>query len=78
MPSLKQQVLQMISTTEDKNLLDLIKADIQYFNNKETDIIDDLYYSDKEELLNLADEPDEKETLSEAEFKEATARWRIK
>ncbi len=78
MHSLKQQVLQMISSTEDENLLELVKADIQYFNNKEADILDDLHYSDKEELLNLANEPDEKESLSEAEFKEATARWRTK
>lgn len=78
MHSLKQQVLQMISSTEDENLLELVKADIQYFNNTENDIIDDLYYSDKDELLNLANEPDEKGTLTETEFKEATARWRTK
>ena len=60
MPSLKQQVLQMISSTEDENLLELVKADIQYFNNKKADILDDLYYSDKEELMNRASEPDEK------------------
>ena len=78
MPSLKQQVLQMISSTDDENLLELVKADIQYFNNTKIDIIDDLYYSDKDELLNLANEPDEKETLTETEFKEATARWRTK
>ena len=57
MPSLKQQVLQMISSTEDENLLELVKADIQYFNNKKADILDDLYYSDKEELMNRASEP---------------------
>ncbi len=60
MHSLKQQILQMISSPEDENLLDLVKEDIQYFSNTETDIIDDLYYSDKDELLNLANEPDEK------------------
>lgn len=78
MPSLKQEALQMISATEDHNLLELVKADIHFFKNKETDIIDDLYYSDRDELLNLAGEPDEKDALSEAEFKEATARWRTK
>ncbi len=78
MVSLKEKVLQMISVTEDENLLALVKADIQYFNDKETDILDDLYYSDKEELLNLSNEPDEKDTLSEAGFKEATSKWRIK
>ncbi len=78
MTSLKEKVLQMISATEDENLLELVKADIQYFNDKETDILDDLYYSDKQELLNLSNETDEKDTLSEVEFKEATSRWRIK
>ena len=78
MVSLKEKVLQMISATEDENLFELVKADIQYFNDKKNDILDDLYYSDKKELLNLINEPDEKDTLSEAEFKEATEKWRIK
>ena len=68
----------MVSAIEDENLLELVKADIQYFTNQETDILDGLSYSDQEELLNLANEPTEKDTLSENEFKEATARWRTK
>ncbi len=78
MASLKEKVLQMISATEDENLLELVKANIQHFNDKKTDILDDLCYSDKEELLNLINEPDEKDTLSEPEFKDAISRWRIK
>lgn len=78
MSFLKQQVLEMVSAIEDENLLELVKADIQYFTNQETDILDGLSYSDQEELLNLANEPTEKDTLSENEFKEATARWRTK
>lgn len=78
MPSLKEQVLQMVSSIEDSQLLQLVKADIEYFGDKTTEILDELYYADKEELLSLANEPDEKDTITEEEFKEATARWRTK
>jgi len=78
MSALKEQVVKMVSSVEDEHLLELIKADIEYFSDKDIDIIDDLYYADKEELLNLASEPDEKDTISEDEFKEATAKWRTK
>ena len=78
MNTLKEQVVQMISTVEDEYLLELVKADIEYFSNKNVDIIDDLYYTDKEELLDMANEPNEKDTMSEDEFKEATKKWRIK
>lgn len=78
MPSLKEQVLQMVSSIEDSQLLQLVKADIEYFGDKTTDILDELYYADKEEVLSLANEPDEKDTITEEEFKEATARWRTK
>jgi hypothetical protein len=78
MSTLKEQVVKMISSVEDEHLLELVKADIEYFSNKDMDIIDDLYYNDKEELLSLANEPGEKDTISEDEFKEATAKWRTK
>lgn len=78
MSTLKEQVVQMVSSVEDEHLLELVKADIEYFSNKDMDIIDDLYFADKEELLSLANEPDEKDTISEDEFKEATAKWRAK
>ena len=78
MSSLKQQVLEMVSTIDDEQLLELVKADIEYFSNKEIDIIDELNDADKEELLNLINEPDEKDTLTEEEYKTATAKWRTK
>jgi len=76
--SLKEQVLQMVLAIEDEQLLELVKADIEYFNNKETDILDELNDADKEELLNQVNEPDEKDTRSEEEYKAATAKWRKK
>jgi len=78
MTSLKQQVLQMVSSINDDVLLEFVKADIEYFIDKNTDILDEVTYADKEELINLATEPDEKDTVTEDEYKERTARWRIK
>jgi hypothetical protein len=74
--SIKDQVLQMISETNDEHLLELIKADIEYFSNKGTDILDELNAVHRNELLKLIDEPDEKDTLTEDEYKAATAKWR--
>lgn len=37
--SLKEQVLQMITSIEDEQLLELVKAGIKYFNNNEADIL---------------------------------------
>ncbi|MEO6187319.1 MAG: hypothetical protein ABIO82_06445 [Ginsengibacter sp.] len=77
MSSLKEQVLQMVSSKNYEHLLELIKADIEYFNNG-VDILDELNSADKQELLNLLNEPDEKDTLNADEFKEATSKWRTK
>ena len=50
MSSLKEQVIEMISTIEDEQLLQLVKADIEHFKNTNTDILDELNNADKEEL----------------------------
>ena len=78
MNSLKKEVIEMVSGIDDNNLLELIKADIEHFKDNKTDILDDLSYEDQQELMQLADEPDEKDTLSDEEFKAITARWRMK
>ena len=76
--SLKEQVLKMVSSIEDEQLLELVKADIEYFNNKKADIFDELNETDREELLNMVNESDEKDILSEDEYKAITAKWRTK
>lgn len=78
MISLKEQVLQMVSSIKDEQLLELVKADIEYFNNSSTDILNDLNEADKQELLTMLNEPDTTDVLNGTEFKEATARWRTK
>jgi len=76
--SIKEQVIQMISETNDEHLLELIKADIEYFKNNDTDILDELNDIDRDELLILINESDKKDTLTEDEYKAATAKWRTR
>lgn len=78
MVSLKEPVLQMVSSIKDNQVLELVKAEIEYFNDKNTDILDELNYADRKELINFAEEPEGKDTLTEEEYKEATAKWRTK
>jgi Mg/Co/Ni transporter MgtE len=78
MSLLKKQVLEMVSSIDDEQLLELVKADIEYFKDRNTDILDELNNTDREELLNLLNEPDEKDALTEDEYKAATAKWRTK
>jgi hypothetical protein len=75
--SIKEQVLQMVSAIEDEKLLELVKADIEYFNASAA-ILDDLSDKEKEELLSMVNEPDQEDTLTEEEYKAATAKWRTK
>ncbi len=77
MPTLKEEVIKLVSSIKDTYLLELVKADIEYFEDKETDIFDELNVAEREELLSLVNEPDEKDTLTEEEYKAATAKWRI-
>ena len=78
MSPLKEQVIEMVSLINDEQLLELVKADIEYFNDRNTDILDELNNTDREDLLNLLNEPDEKDTFTEDEYKAATAKWRTK
>ncbi len=76
--NIKKEVLQLIEATEDEQLLQLLKADIEYFSQSGYDITDDLQTNDKEELKTLAGEPDRDNILTEEEFINATAKWRTK
>jgi len=75
---IKKEVLQLVQTIDDEQLLQLLKADIVYFTESGNDIAGDLQPADKEELQALADEPDTLDTLSEEEFINTTAKWRTK
>lgn len=73
---IKKEVLSLVQEIEDENLLQLLKADIEFF--KEGDITDALSESELEELKNVANEPDDLNVISQEEFKQLTDKWRLK
>jgi len=77
--SLKQELLDKISATEDNELLQILKPDCDYFTGEgKKDIIDELSSEDRKELLNMLNGPFGDETESYEDFKKATDKWRTK
>ena len=69
--NLKQELIEKISSTNDENLLQLLKADFDYFNDQTKDVTDELSPEDKSELISLVNEPFGENTLSQDELDEA-------
>ena len=76
--NLKQELIDKISSTDDENLLQLLKADYDYFTDQFKDVTDDLAPEDKSELINLVNEPFGQDTMSQDELDEAIRQWRTK
>jgi hypothetical protein len=75
--TLKQELIQKITATEDEGLLQLLLADIDYFSgDSKTDVTDELSPEDLSELVQLVKEPFGHETESYETFKKATGQWR--
>jgi len=77
--NIKQDLINKISTTEDENLLLLLKTDYEYFTQENgKDVTDQLSEEDKQELINLVNEPFGYEAISQQELDEAIRQWRTK
>ncbi len=77
--ALKQELIEKIAVTNDDELLQILKADYDYFmKENEADVLDELSQSDREELVNILKEPFGENTESYEDFKRATNRWRTK
>ncbi len=76
--AIKQELIEKISATDDVNLLQLLKADYDFFIGEGKDVTDELSEDDKSELINLVNEPFGQETISQNDLDEAIRQWRIK
>jgi flagellar biosynthesis/type III secretory pathway protein FliH len=75
---IQQQLIQQISAINDENILTMIRQELSYHLDKKMDITDDLTPYELNELLTLANEPSDKETVTLQEYRKATERWRTK
>lgn len=73
--TLKQELIEKISATNDENLLQLLMADLDYFSSG-ADVLDELSSTDLAELQTMVQEPFGHETESYEDFKKAITQWR--
>ena len=74
----KEQLIKQITEIKDEHALEMLEESLSYFTDQSKDITDGLSASDLKELETLVNEPDDKDILTEEEYKKATARWRTK
>ena len=71
----QSHLIQQINKVSDENVLILIDEELSYhLKNKDSIELNDF---DLSELIMLAEEPDDKDTISEDEYRKATGKWRM-
>jgi hypothetical protein len=76
---LKKELVAYIESTNDEELLSLLKEDFVFYGKvKDADITDDLSNEQLKELKALSEEDELKNTHTLDEFKKATQQWRTK
>ena len=78
---LKKELHHLIDTINEEELLNIVKEDIVAYQikaNKNFDDLSDLSPEDRAELEELAAEDIDKDTVSEAEFKQHIQKWRTR
>ena len=75
---MQQQLINQISAIKNEDTLRSISEQISYSIQNEIKVEDLLTEQDYQELVALANEPDDKDTISLKEFNSMTHRWRMK
>ena len=72
-------LIQQINSINDEQTLQMLQETLGYYtHNAGKDITDGLDKYQMQELISLVEEPAEKDTISEEEFKKLFARWGTK
>lgn len=72
--TIKEEVLQLVTSIEDEEILQVIKRNIEAIKN--CDVTDGLSVDDFDELKNMVNEPFGYETLTKSEFDDSIKKWR--
>jgi hypothetical protein len=74
----QQQLIQQITAIKDEQILTMLEEELSYHLNNKSNITDHLTPYESNELHSIASEPDDINTASLDEYRQATERWRIK
>ncbi|MFC0775735.1 hypothetical protein [Terrimonas alba] len=76
---LKKELVSYIQSSNDEEILSLLKEDLVFYGTiKDADITDNLTEEQLKELKALSKEDEQKDTMTQEEFKQATSQWRTK
>jgi hypothetical protein len=73
---LKQELLEKIAGIDDYEALTMVKEDLHFWESVNTNNQLGLSSADYDELKELAEEPDEKDTISFEELQQSLRKWR--
>ena len=71
-------LIQQINKIDDEQMLEMLQETLSYYSGNEKDITDGLNNYQFSELVTLVEEPAEKDTIPEKEFRKLFARWNTK
>ncbi len=75
---MQQQLIDNISTIKDENILKMLDEEVSYYLRLKEDLSELLSEEDHKELVMLASEPIDKNTMSLKEFNTIMDKWRMK
>ena len=74
---LKKELVSYIESSNDEEILSLLKEDLVFYGKiKDADITDNLTEDQLKELMELPKEDEQKDTMTQEEFKQTTLQWR--
>ncbi len=75
----QEQLASQIKSVDNEDVLALLEQELSFFiNSHSSDITDGLSSYQIDELISLAQEPSDKDTVTEEEYRKATGKWRTK
>jgi len=75
---MQEQLIRQISTISDKDILRMLGEELSYSIESKEDLAGILSEADLKELITLANEPVEGNTMSLHEFNDIMEQWRMK
>lgn len=75
----QKKLIKQISDVRDDEVLIMMEQELSFFNaDSKSDILDGLNLFQVNELISLANEPSEKNSVNEVSYMDATRKWRLK
>lgn len=72
------RLIKSINNIQDETVLEMLEQSLLFYTDNSKDITDGLTRYQLDELATLVNEPKDKDTITEDEYKRLTGKWRTK